>query len=295
MLKRMLRPTNRRVRLLVGLLLAGLFCIQCTSSEGFEEEPALMQTIDIAGVHYGKTSTQTVSRIEKLAKGDHIELLEQCLAKYESSYRDYTCTFTKQERIRGRLQPVQEIDVKHLVSPFSVALVYTKNAPIGDRILYVEGQNDNKMRVRPKSGLLRALVGGSVLREPDGPEAMRHTLRSVNLFGFGRGLRSLIDVYKQAKAGGDLKTEFGDYVMLGADPNNNIEGRKCLVLVRYLPAKKDYPAWKTLTYIDVEYLLPVCIEGYDWDKKLQCRYIYSDLKFNVGLTGDDFTPQANGI
>ena len=51
----------------------------------------------------------------------------------------------------------------------------------------------------------------------------------------------------------------------------------------------------TVTYVDVDYLVPICIEGYDWDMKLQCRYLYRDLKFNVALTSDDFTPEANKI
>ena len=59
---------------------------------------------------------------------------------------------------------------------FSVAMAWTQNAPLGDRVLYVEGKYDNKMMVRPKAPFLQAITGGSVLRKPDGPEAMRNTL-----------------------------------------------------------------------------------------------------------------------
>ena len=37
MLRNLLNPTNRRIRLFVGLLLAGLFCIQCTRSEAIRD------------------------------------------------------------------------------------------------------------------------------------------------------------------------------------------------------------------------------------------------------------------
>jgi outer membrane lipoprotein-sorting protein len=60
-----------------------------------------------------------------------------------------------------------------------------------------------------------------------------------------------------------------------------------------LPAKDDYPTYKTVIYIDVDRLVPLCIEGFDWDNNLQCRYIYQDVKFNVGLTQDDFLPETN--
>ena len=72
-------------------------------------------------------------------------------------------------------------------------------------------------------------------------------------------------------------------------------GRNTIVLERYLPACNGYPAWKTVTYIDREYLVPICIEGYDWDKQLSGRYVYQNLNFNTGLTDDDFRPEANGL
>jgi len=284
MWKRLLRPTNRRVRLLVGLFLAGLFCIQCTRTEAIYESRYI---VAIGGRSFGHNPSDVVRGLEELAESDHIVLLKKCLANYERNYRDFTCTFIKQERIHGEFKPEQEISVKHMISPFSVAMAWTRNAPIGDRVLYVEGKYNDQMLVRPKSKFLRTLVGGYVLREPDGKEAMKNTLRPVNMFGFGRGLKGLIDVYTQAKRKGDLKIARGE--------NAKVAGRDCVVLIRYLPPKNDYPAWKTLTYIDVEYMVPICIEGYDWDKKRQCRYLYKDLKFNVGLTEDDFTPRANDM
>jgi outer membrane lipoprotein-sorting protein len=63
--------------------------------------------------------------------------------------------------------------------------------------------------------------------------------------------------------------------------------------VRYLPPKHDYPAQKTLVYIDTNYLVPIMIEAYDWDQKLSCRYVYRNVKFNLGLMSEDFLPQAN--
>jgi len=281
MLKMLFRPTNRRIRLAVGLFLAGLFCVQCTRTEAFRESEHI---VAISGRDFGQNAPELVSKIEKLARNDHIALLEYCLDNYNRNYSDFVCTFAKQERLHGVTRPEQEILVKHITSPFSVAMAWIKNAPIGDRVLYVEGMYDNQMIVRPK-GMLQLIAGPSVLRKPDGPEAMRNTLRPVSMFGFGRGLESLIEVYKSAKEHGDLKTAFGGYA--------EVAGRKCVTLIRFLPAKNDYPAYKTTIFIDVDHLVPICIEGYDWDENLQCRYIYKNLKFNVGLTADDFTPQAN--
>ncbi len=291
MLKYLFRPTNRRVRLMVGVFLAVLFCIQCTRTEAFRESRYISV---MGGKAFGKNAPDVVSEIETLAKSNHIALLEKCLKNYEASYRDFTCTFIKQERIRGTLKAEQHINVKHLTTPFSVSLQWTRSAPtFSDAVLYVEGKYDNQFLAR-LTGLI-GLIVPSRLEKPESDLAMKNTLRSVNQFGFGRSLKSLIDVYKQADKAGDLKTSFGGYAQVGGNAEKKIPGRKCLVLIRHLPAKDDYPAYKTVTYIDVDYLVPLCIEGFDWDNKLLCRYLYRDLKFNVALTPDDFTPEANKI
>lgn len=284
MLKRLLHPTNRRTRWIVGIFLAGLFCIQCTRTEAFKESKYI---IAISGHDLGQLAPDAALELEELAKTDQIALLERCLENYQANYSDFTCTFIKQEMIHGALKPEQEITVKHIAEPFSVAMEWLTNAPVGDRVLYVEGKNGDQMLVRPKSPLLQVLVGGHVTRPPDGAEAMKNTLRPVNLFGFGRSLQSLLDVYRAAEEAGDLKTAVGEYA--------EVAGQKCLVLVRYLPAKPEYPAYKTIVYIDLAHMVPICIEGYDWDEQLICRYIYKDLKFNIGLSADDFLPEANGM
>jgi hypothetical protein len=235
---------------------------------------------------------EIAQRAAHLARTDHIALLKWCRQRYDGKVRDYTCTLMKQERVNGQLRPaakdgMQEIAVKFLDEPFSVAMEWKKNAPIGDKIIYVEGKYDNQMIVRLKNPVLRFLTGGSVLRRPDGPDARKNTKRTVNLFGFRRGLRELLAVYEAAKEAGDLTERFGGFA--------DVEGRRTVVLERYLPARDEYPAWKTVVYVDVEHLLPICIEGYDWEKRLDGRYVYKNLAFNVGLTPDDFLPEANGI
>ena len=59
---------------------------------------------------------------------------------------------------------------------------------------------------------------------------------------------------------------------------------------------KQHPvAYKTLIAIDLDYLVPICIEGYDWNEqeddwsqRLICRYAYTNIHFNVGHTDEDF-------
>lgn len=281
LLKRVIRLTNIRIRLVVGLLLAAMFCLQCIQPDVFSSD---MQVMAIAGSSVEAASPDRLKELERLAKTDHIGLLRQALANYRSSYQDYTCTFTKQERINGQFRDEQQIEVKFLDKPFSVAMRWVKNAPIGDRVLYVEGKHNGQMLVQPK-GLLGALVG-TVSRAPDGPDAMANTLRPITLFGFKRLMESLLKVNELASSRGEGQFTFEGY---------RTKAKKVMVLKRVLPPKKDYPAQTTIWYLDVNYLVPIGLEAFDWDDQKMCRYSYSNVKFNAGLTDDEFTPKANGM
>ena len=283
-LKRIFRPTNVRIRLGVGLVLAFLFCIHCTGSDGVRSTTFVTA---VYGVLVGRTSLHNVRNLERLAAEDHIALLERALEHYRDSFQDYTCTFIKQERINGQLRPEQWIRVKYMDNPFCVAMQWVRNAPIGDRVLYVQGKNNGHMLVRPKVGLFRVLVGGAARRKPDSPEVMANSLRPVTMFGFRRSLESLLRVYELAAGRGECSTRFKGY--------KQVAGRRVLALERTLPPRKDYPAKTVIWYLDVEHLVPLALKSYDWDDRLVCSYVYKDVSFNVGLSEDDFTPEANGM
>ena len=280
--KNIFRLINWRVRILIVLVGAGLFGLQCTQTIALRRSSLVMP---ISGKSLGANAPQVTSKVAALAESDHIALLEYCLKNYQGRYNDYTCTFIKQERINGAVGKEQWIDVKFMDSPFSVAMKWTQNAPLGDRIIYVEGKHDDQMLVRPR-GFLGDLVG-TFLRSPDSPPVMQNTLSPVSMFGFKRNLQKLLVVYRKARSAGDLTESFGGYA--------EIDGRQAITLIRQLPPKRDYSNAKAIIYIDTEYLLPIVIEGYDWDGQLQRRYLYKDVKFNVALNADDFLPQANGM
>lgn len=240
--------------------------------------------------------TRQPSRLEKirtLAESDHLALLEMAIEEYAArGDDDYSCTLIKQENIRGKMSDRQEIDVKFREKPFSVAMAWKVNPPVGDKLVYVDGKfRDNKgksrMVVRPKSGFLQALVGGSVLRLPDCKDAMKNTLKPCTEFGFANSLRSLIGVYQHARKNGECEEKFGGFT--------EIDGRKCVVLERYLPYRKEYPAKKTVICLDIETLVPMQVVGYDWHDKLACNYEYRNVDMAAEFCDEDFTPSSNGI
>ena len=280
--RRVFRLTNARVRLGVGLVLLALFCIQCTNSQALRESDWV--TV-VSGQNIGQTSPQVVGKLEELAQKDPCALLRLALERYDNNYQDYTCTFIKQERIRGRLRPEQWIQAKFMAKPFSVAMEWVKNIPIADRVIYVDGKYNGLMLIRP-AGIWSALLG-TQMRDPRSKQVMENTLRPVTMFGFRRSLESILKVYELAEKRGELVKTY--------EGRKEVFGQPTLVLVRTLPPRDDYPAKKTVVYLSVDHLVPLAVEGYDWDDQRVCRYVFKDVKFNVGLTEKDFTPQANDM
>jgi hypothetical protein len=264
-------------------MLVGLFCIQCVPAGDNKVQ-------NIATALADQDSHEAVlARVRELAATDHAAALELCLANYQKRYGDFRCTFLKQERLAGKVGPEQEMSVKFRRQPYNVALAWTKNLPAGDRVLYCEGKWNNQMLVRPSNPLARALTGGMVQRPPDGEEALQSTLRPVNQFGFERGIKSLIEVYHQAKKAGDLHEDVDKQ-------DQDVLGRKTIMLVRTLPDGKDYPAHVTKIYIDQETFLPIMIEGFGWQNdEFLCRYLYKDLDFSAKFTDEDFLPEHNDL
>lgn len=299
-MKKIFRPTNRRVRILVGFLLVSLLCIQIAQSFATR----VKEVEKLVKIAEGQVFTRDVGRLDKirkLAETDHLALLKMSREELEErNYGNYTCTFVKQERMKGKLGKEQHINVKFMETPYSIAMLWTKNPPLGDALVYVDGKfknskNRSQMVVRPRNKFLQKLTGGSVLRIPDGRDAMKNTLRPCTMFGFRNGINSLIEVYQAANDKNESTEKFGGFT--------KVDGRDCIVLIRFLPKgtyvvdgkKKKYPAKKTIVCIDINNLMPLRVIGYDWEDKLLCSYEYRNINFGANLQNQDFTPQASGI
>jgi hypothetical protein len=288
------RPSNKGVRIIVGLLLVVLLAIQVTQCVTATPEVSEIVIVKTDGKEIVTTDESRLEIIRKLAKTDHLALLKMCQDEFNRQYAEtgYTCTFVKQERIRGKMSKEQHINVKFRPEPFSVAMLWILNPPIGDSFVYVDGKYQDshgrsQMVVRPENDFFEKLVGGSVLKLPNGRDAMKNTLRPCTEFGFANSIQSLIDIYALARDRGECVEEFEEFA--------RIDGRDCVVLGRYLPERKDYPAQKTLVFIDIDYMLPVRVVGYDWKDRLTCNYEFRNVKLGVSFDDEDFTPKANDI
>jgi len=273
-------------RLAVGVLV-GFYLWQTCHGADQQPQPSsvkLASTVVASPAKLTRTPDHT-DRIVHLAQTDQIELLQWSLASYQDKVQDYTATLHKQERIKGKLKKTEIIDVRFKQEPFSVMMHWRKNAGAIDKLLYVEGSNDDKMIVHP-TGLLSWIK--SVERDPRCKAARKSSRRTCDQFGFSRTMESLLEVYQNADEAGDLKTAYKGL-------REQKGKRKVAVLERRLPPKKDYPYARLVMEFDVEYLVPTRVTCYDWKNKLLSTYAYTDLQFNVGLKSAQFKPAANGL
>ena len=263
----------RRLPCLMAVAITLIFPtrIYCADSNGRTQDLNIVPTI-------------SEEKLIEFAKRDHITLLKLAIKRYEKSVKDYTGTFCKQERLRGKLGKEQTIAFKFKEKPYSIYMEWEKNSGTADKLLYVKGQNNNNMVVHP-TGLLSWLR--SVARDPRGKDARKSSLYTCDQFGFYNSMKRALKDYGVAKKNGDLEIKY-----IGM---TKVHGRKCIVVERIFPKKKDYSTARLIIKLDIEYLLPVALKRYDWDDKLIFQNSFRDLKFNVGLKTEDFKPAKYGL
>ena len=258
---------------------AVLFGVTIEAIGGKSGSPAASEWTQPAG-----KAPLSLSRLQELAQNDYAALFEQMCKNYHANVRDYTGLLSKTERIGGKLGRSQEISFKFMEEPFSLVMNWTKNPGSTDRLLYVDGANGNNMLVHP-TGLFSWIK--SVRRKPNCKDAMKANLYPCNRFGFGRMLQRLQDIHRIARQNGPVRT---NYIGLA-----NVDERTCLEMQVDLPDSKGLNIARCNMKIDAEYLVPVELSSFDKKGNLISRYAFSNLKFNVGLNNQHFSPAANGL
>jgi hypothetical protein len=256
------------------------FCADGASKEGGGDAAEVAGK----GKQERKSEAEYKSQLAGLVKGDHLGLLKTMFAYYEDYIDDYTGTLYKQERIRGKVEKQQVVSFKFMDEPFSMAMKWTKNAGAADRMVFVAGENDGKMVVHP-TGFFSWIR--SVKREPDCEAAMKVNLYSCDHFGIRNMLSRILMLQRAVQKDGEIKTE-----TVG---EKSVDGRKCVVIRAMLPESKASAVRRMELRIDTGYFLPVELTTWDAKENLIGSYIYKDLKFNVGLSADEFTPKANKL
>src|SRR5215470_467222 len=132
------------------------------------------------------------------------EIMQRMASAYDG-IRDYTALFLKRERIKGDLLPLETIELR-FQAPFKVYVGW-REPYAGRVIVYVEGENKNKILVNP-GGLLGFL---RLKLEPTSALATQNTHHTVREVGLQKTIALLEREYERGRQEGQVTLAFQGY------------------------------------------------------------------------------------
>ena len=201
---------------------------------------------------------------------------EAALAKVDN----YTVTFHKQERVKGKLLEEETIFFK-FKRPFKVYMKWVKEPFKGRETLFAEGWNDGELKAH--EGGVMGIITANL--DPLGSMAMKGNRHSI----LDAGLEKLVK-----KIGANLRKGLkNNEFTLKEHPDEVVSGRKTRKVEAIYPKDKakGYYCYRAVLNLDFEMKVPIKIQIFDWDDLLVESYLYENLKLNAGLTDADFDPK----
>src|SRR5207244_1422407 len=106
--------------------------------------PAYPETVTDEGPFLPESPLAAASAEEEpLPVADPVAFLEKCLERFDQEgIQGYSCVMHKQERIDGKLQPSEDVELFVRTQPYSVLMRWLHGQRKADSALYVEGEND---------------------------------------------------------------------------------------------------------------------------------------------------------
>ena len=231
------------------------------------------------------------AEMEKLARTDPVAFINTCVDRYDREVRGYRVTLTKRERVGGTLypprsKPPEVVRCAFREKPFSVLMDWRQGARKAQTTLYVEGQNDNQLLVRPSSW--RTWFASIVSRDPGGKEAMETSRYPITEFGIQVGMRRTQTAWRAARKRGDLMVRFGGEKRLA-----ELNKRPCWELKRVgYPKPEDDGIVESTLYFDPENYLQVGSILVGEQGQLIGSYFFTDLQINPEFPANTFTRES---
>jgi hypothetical protein len=208
-----------------------------------------------------------------------LRLLSEAYQAYQK-VNDYTCTLVKQERVKGRLQEQNVIQMKFRQQPFSVYMRWlAPKSFAGQEVCFVAGRNNNMMRVR-SAGVLGGFGFMSIaVNDPRALEHSRHRITEAGIYNL------IVQTYKDwasLRQTGKGQARLDEY---------KYDNRLCIrVEVVHTERSPQAYCYRGVLYFDKETHLPIRMEAYDWPRQggppggeLIETFSYVGLQLNVGL------------
>jgi len=217
------------------------------------------------------------------AKEKALKILEEAEEAY-AAVNDYTAVFEKRERIGGELGPVRNFLFKFR-KPFSIYMKWLdEGAEKGMELIYVKGKYNDRILIHAVG--LADIITPTMEIDIDSDLAMKDNRHPITEHGIGYFLQRFGRDFRKAAAENEIAVIYGG--------ERTVDGRKAHeVEVYFYPHKagRDYYAYRSVVYFDVENKLPIRMLFYNWRNELLESYAYKNLELNCGLTDIDFDPK----
>lgn len=190
---------------------------------------------------------------------------------------DYTCHLDKRVRKKGRLYEDLGIAVKYK-KPKHYYFRWTRGISTGQEVIFVEGKYNDKLVAHP-GGVFSFFT---LRLDPEGTLAMlknHHSLRNS-------GMEKIITLIKSDYA--RAKEKNLDAIRFMGE--GRIDGKKVWIVEGCFPENQGFYAHRVSIYFCPTVKLPLKISIYGASGQLMEEYVFRNLKINVGLTENDFSP-----
>jgi hypothetical protein len=215
----------------------------------------------------------------KSALVEAIDLAKASLVELEKA-KDYTCTFTKKERVGNRLhESTMAVKCRH--EPFSVYMKFAKPSS-GRQVLFVDGTNDGKMLVQ--EGGLAGWAGTFTLKLDDS-KVMAENRYPITNFGMAALMKVCIEHWEREAQYDEIQVRLSD-VRLGTID--------CQLLEIVRPQFRQGMTYsQTRVWFAKDSRFPIHIENHGFappgkPAPLLEEYTYSNITINAGLKDADF-------
>jgi hypothetical protein len=229
---------------------------------------------------------RTTVEAESLPGSDPVEFLQKCLKHYdEQRIEGYRAIFQKQERVEGQLYPLEVIQVAFRAHPYSVFMHWLQGARRASGVLYVEGQNGDRMLVHPTG--LAGVFKQQVALDPNGPQAWQSERYGIKDFGLRKTLERTLNNWRAAKVKGTLRAEYR-----GIQEISETGDRPCYVLQATSHEPQKDGIVETTVLIDQDTWLQVGTVLHGQSETLLGQYMYRDIEINPQFAPDQFNRAA---
>ena len=171
--------------------------------------------------------------------------------------QSYRCVLISQERINRDLKPENVMELTYRKNPLSIYMRWIgPKDKVGQEVCYVQGKNQNKLRVLPKGGM-SGLLGWTSF-DIDSPTVKQNSRHIITETGFANIIDQCEKHWTRERTMGKTAASVAEY---------EYNKRRCIrVEATHTAYDPSFYSYRFVVFFDKETRLPVRMESYDWPR-----------------------------